>query len=150
MWLRVGWGGMFLLILEEPLLFRKPAKYRRVDRYGIIFQNRFIIQINENLIVYFFFVLKGMKIVVLNVICYFMSHFSVCDDVPMDFDGLIQAQTGLGTAGVIVMNKSADVVRCISRLIDFYKHESCGQVISIHHSHYFLTIFKSILLNAII
>jgi len=52
---------------------------------------------------------------------------SVCDDVPMDFDGLIQAQTGLGTAAVIVMNKQADIIKCISRLIDFYKHESCGQ-----------------------
>ena len=50
----------------------------------------------------------------------------------MDFDALVQAQTGLGTAAVIVMNNSADIVRCISRLIDFYKHESCGQVGSIH------------------
>lgn len=56
---------------------------------------------------------------------------SVCDDVLMDFDGLVQAQTALGTAAVIVMNKDADVVRCISRLIDFYKHESCGQVMII-------------------
>ena len=46
----------------------------------------------------------------------------------MDFDALIDVQSGLGTAAVIVMNKKADVVRCISRLIDFYKHESCGQV----------------------
>merc|ERR1712142_1100742 len=35
--------------------------------------------------------------------------------------------TGLGTAAIIVMNKSADIIRCISRLADFYKHESCGQ-----------------------
>ena len=53
---------------------------------------------------------------------------SVCSDVMMDFDALVQAQTSLGTAAVIVMNQSADVVRCIARLIDFYKHESCGQV----------------------
>lgn len=52
---------------------------------------------------------------------------SVCEDVLMDFDDLIRTQTGLGTAAVIVMNKQADVVRCIARLIDFYKHESCGQ-----------------------
>ena len=57
---------------------------------------------------------------------------SICTDVLMDFDALIDVQSGLGTAAVIVMNKSADVVRCISRLIDFYKHESCGQV---HDSH---------------
>uniref|UniRef100_A0A8C4VGM3 NADH dehydrogenase [ubiquinone] flavoprotein 1, mitochondrial n=1 Tax=Gopherus evgoodei TaxID=1825980 RepID=A0A8C4VGM3_9SAUR len=52
---------------------------------------------------------------------------SVCETVPMDFDGLVQAQTGLGTAAVIVMDKSTDIVRAIARLIEFYKHESCGQ-----------------------
>lgn len=52
---------------------------------------------------------------------------SVCDDVLMDFDALVAAQTGLGTAALIVMNKQADLVKCIARLIEFYKHESCGQ-----------------------
>lgn len=52
---------------------------------------------------------------------------SVCDDVIMDFDGLVAAQTSLGTAAVIVMNKQTDVVKAIARLIMFYKHESCGQ-----------------------
>uniref|UniRef100_H3DRF2 NADH:ubiquinone oxidoreductase core subunit V1 n=1 Tax=Tetraodon nigroviridis TaxID=99883 RepID=H3DRF2_TETNG len=52
---------------------------------------------------------------------------SVCEEVLMDFDGLIQAQTGLGTAAVIVMDKSTDIIRAIARLIEFYKHESCGQ-----------------------
>lgn len=33
----------------------------------------------------------------------------VCEDVPMDFDGLIQAQTGLGTAALIVMDKSVGI-----------------------------------------
>jgi NADH dehydrogenase (ubiquinone) flavoprotein 1 len=46
----------------------------------------------------------------------------------MDFDSLVQAQSGLGTAAVIVMNKQTDVVKAIARLILFYKHESCGQV----------------------
>ena len=48
----------------------------------------------------------------------------------MDFDDLVAKQTGLGTAAVIVMNKSADVIKCIARLAQFYKHESCGQVIN--------------------
>ncbi|XP_069609057.1 NADH dehydrogenase [ubiquinone] flavoprotein 1, mitochondrial [Ranitomeya imitator] len=52
---------------------------------------------------------------------------SVCDNVLMDFDALVQAQTGLGTAALIVMDKSTDIVRAIARLIEFYKHESCGQ-----------------------
>jgi len=51
----------------------------------------------------------------------------VCDDVLMDFDALVAAQTGLGTAAVIVMNKQTDVVKAIARLALFYKHESCGQ-----------------------
>ncbi|XP_040568712.1 NADH dehydrogenase [ubiquinone] flavoprotein 1, mitochondrial [Lepeophtheirus salmonis] len=51
----------------------------------------------------------------------------VCNDVMMDFDALIAAQTGLGTAAVIVMNKQCDVVKAIARLATFYKHESCGQ-----------------------
>ncbi|EDW54464.1 GM17964 [Drosophila sechellia] len=52
---------------------------------------------------------------------------NVCDDVIMDFDGLIAAQTSLGTAAIIVMDKSTDVIKAIARLISFYKHESCGQ-----------------------
>ncbi|NIJ20069.1 NADH-quinone oxidoreductase subunit F [Sphingomonas naasensis] len=48
-------------------------------------------------------------------------------DCPMDFDGLRGVGSGLGTAAVIVMDKSTDVVRAISRLSYFYKHESCGQ-----------------------
>ncbi|XP_071966158.1 NADH dehydrogenase [ubiquinone] flavoprotein 1, mitochondrial-like [Antedon mediterranea] len=51
----------------------------------------------------------------------------VCDDVMMDFDALVAAQTALGTAALIVIDKQADIVDCIARLIDFYKHESCGQ-----------------------
>lgn len=52
---------------------------------------------------------------------------SICDDVLMDFDALKEAQSGLGTAAVIVMDKSTDVVKAIARLAYFYKHESCGQ-----------------------
>ncbi|PZT86053.1 MAG: NADH-quinone oxidoreductase subunit F [Citromicrobium sp.] len=48
-------------------------------------------------------------------------------DAPMDFDGLKELGSGLGTAGVIVMDKSTDIVRAISRISYFYKHESCGQ-----------------------
>lgn len=48
-------------------------------------------------------------------------------DAPMDFDGLKALGSGLGTAAVIVMDKSTDIVRAISRISYFYKHESCGQ-----------------------
>ena len=52
---------------------------------------------------------------------------SICETVKMDFDALKEAQSGLGTAGVIVMDQSTDIVRAIARLSKFYKHESCGQ-----------------------
>jgi hypothetical protein len=45
----------------------------------------------------------------------------------MDFDALREHKTGLGTAGVIVMDKSTDLIKAIARLSQFYKHESCGQ-----------------------
>ncbi len=48
-------------------------------------------------------------------------------DAPMDFDGLKELGSGLGTAAIIVMDKSTDIVRAISRISYFYKHESCGQ-----------------------
>lgn len=51
----------------------------------------------------------------------------ICDDVLMDFDALKEVQSGLGTAAVIVMDKSTDVVKAIARLSYFYMHESCGQ-----------------------
>lgn len=51
----------------------------------------------------------------------------ICDTVLMDFDSLREVRSGLGTAGVIVMDKSVDVVKCIARLSKFYMHESCGQ-----------------------
>jgi len=52
---------------------------------------------------------------------------SQCEDLIMDFDALKELKSGLGTAAVIVMDKSTDVVRAIARIAYFYKHESCGQ-----------------------
>ena len=45
----------------------------------------------------------------------------------MDYDSLKDAQSGLGTGAVIVMDKSTDIVAAIARFAQFYKHESCGQ-----------------------
>ena len=45
----------------------------------------------------------------------------------MDFDSLREAGSGLGTAAVIVMDKSTDIIEAIQRLSHFYMHESCGQ-----------------------
>jgi NADH-quinone oxidoreductase subunit F len=45
----------------------------------------------------------------------------------MDFDSLRAAHSGLGTAGLIVMDQSTDLIYAIARLSHFYMHESCGQ-----------------------
>ena len=49
------------------------------------------------------------------------------DSLLMDFDGCRDKKSALGTAAVIVMDKSADIVRAMARIAYFYKHESCGQ-----------------------
>ncbi|MGL4685941.1 MAG: NADH-quinone oxidoreductase subunit NuoF [Commensalibacter sp.] len=51
----------------------------------------------------------------------------VCETVLMDFDDLRKVGSGLGTAGIIVMDKSTDLIKAIARISAFYKHESCGQ-----------------------
>lgn len=51
----------------------------------------------------------------------------ICDTVLMDFDSLREVQSGLGTAGLIVMDQSTDIIEAIARLSHFYMHESCGQ-----------------------
>ena len=51
----------------------------------------------------------------------------ICDDINMDFDSLEKVGSGLGTAGIIVMNKSTDLLQAITRISRFYKKESCGQ-----------------------
>ena len=48
-------------------------------------------------------------------------------DCPMDFDGLRGVKSSFGTAAVIVMDKSTDIIKAIARLSQFFKHESCGQ-----------------------
>ena len=51
----------------------------------------------------------------------------ICDTIIMDYESLHAHQSGLGTAGIIVMDKSTDIVQAITRLAKFYMHESCGQ-----------------------
>jgi NADH dehydrogenase (ubiquinone) flavoprotein 1 len=50
-----------------------------------------------------------------------------CADALMDYDGLKEAGSSLGTGAVIVMDKSTDLIKAIARLSHFYQHESCGQ-----------------------
>lgn len=52
---------------------------------------------------------------------------SICETVTMDFDSLKHVGSGFGTAAIIVMDKSTDIIYAIARLTKFYMHESCGQ-----------------------
>ncbi len=56
-----------------------------------------------------------------------MVPASQCVPLPMDFDGTREVKSALGTAAVIVMDKSTDIIRAMARISYFYKHESCGQ-----------------------
>jgi NADH:ubiquinone oxidoreductase subunit F (NADH-binding) len=56
-----------------------------------------------------------------------MLSKDVCENVLMNFDDLRANGSGLGTAGVIVVNKNHDITQVIERFAHFYKHESCGQ-----------------------
>lgn len=51
----------------------------------------------------------------------------IANDVKMDFDSLKSAGSALGTGGIIVMDKSTDIIKAIARISKFYMHESCGQ-----------------------
>ena len=51
----------------------------------------------------------------------------ICETLRMDFDSLVGVKSGLGTAGVVVINKDEDIIKCMARIARFYKHESCGQ-----------------------
>ena len=51
----------------------------------------------------------------------------MCQDLTLDFDTLAKLKSGMGTAAIIVMDKSTDIIAAIRRIAYFYKHESCGQ-----------------------
>ena len=50
-----------------------------------------------------------------------------CETLTMDFDSLVAEKSGLGTAGIVVINNDQDIIKCMARIARFYKHESCGQ-----------------------
>ncbi len=51
----------------------------------------------------------------------------ICETITMDFDSLVEQKSGLGTAGIVVINRDQDIIKCMARIARFYKHESCGQ-----------------------
>jgi NADH-quinone oxidoreductase subunit F len=49
------------------------------------------------------------------------------DDIPLDFDGVAAAGSMSGSAGMMVMDDSVDILEALANLMQFYAHESCGQ-----------------------
>ncbi|USO01256.1 MAG: NADH-quinone oxidoreductase subunit NuoF [Alphaproteobacteria bacterium] len=52
---------------------------------------------------------------------------NICDTLTMDYESLQEVQSGLGTASVIVLNRTVDIVDALVNVAGFYAHESCGQ-----------------------
>lgn len=48
-------------------------------------------------------------------------------DIAMDFESLAAHKSALGTASIIVMDETADMVKVAHRLMQFYQNESCGK-----------------------
>jgi NADH-quinone oxidoreductase subunit F len=48
-------------------------------------------------------------------------------DVPLDFDGVQAAGSLLGTAALMIMDDTVDMLKVVRRLTQFYAHESCGK-----------------------
>jgi NADH-quinone oxidoreductase subunit F len=48
-------------------------------------------------------------------------------DLPYDFDSLVAVDNMSGSAAIIVLDDSADIVAALANLSDFFAHESCGQ-----------------------
>ncbi len=50
-----------------------------------------------------------------------------CLNMKMDAESLKAVGSGIGTAGIIVMDEDTDIVDVLRRITKFYYHESCGQ-----------------------
>jgi NADH-quinone oxidoreductase subunit F len=48
-------------------------------------------------------------------------------DYPFDFEGMVEAGSMIGSAGVIVMDDSTCMVGAAMNLVRFFEHESCGK-----------------------
>lgn len=60
-------------------------------------------------------------------------------DVAMDFETLQLKHTALGTASLIVMDETADMVKVANRLSHFYRNESCGKCTPCREGTYWVT-----------
>jgi NADH-quinone oxidoreductase subunit F len=67
-------------------------------------------------------------------------------DLPLDFDSVQAAGSMLGSAGIMVMDESTDLVKIMRRVTRFYEHESCGKCTPCHQGTWWMSrIFERIL-----
>ncbi|MBV9444478.1 MAG: NADH-quinone oxidoreductase subunit NuoF [Streptosporangiaceae bacterium] len=59
-------------------------------------------------------------------------------DMPMDFESVAAAGSGLGTRSVQIFDETTCVVRVILRWTEFYQHESCGKCTPCREGTYWL------------
>jgi NADH-quinone oxidoreductase subunit F len=59
-------------------------------------------------------------------------------DVPLDFDSVAAAGSMLGTRALQIFDETVSVVRCVTRWLDFYSHESCGKCTPCREGTYWL------------
>jgi NADH-quinone oxidoreductase subunit F len=59
-------------------------------------------------------------------------------DVPLDYDAVAAAGSQFGTGSPMVFDETVCVVRCVSRWMEFYKHESCGKCTPCREGSYWM------------
>jgi NADH-quinone oxidoreductase subunit F len=58
-------------------------------------------------------------------------------DLPLDFKAVADAGSSLGAGALVVMDDSTCLVNVAMRLVDFYRHESCGKCVPCREGTYF-------------
>ena len=59
-------------------------------------------------------------------------------DVPLDFEGAVEAGSILGTTAVMVFNETVSVPWAVMKWTQFYEHESCGKCTPCREGTYWL------------
>jgi NADH-quinone oxidoreductase subunit F len=70
---------------------------------------------------------KGIKAVIPGGSSTMILRGDQLEGIRMDADSLKAAGSSVGTAGIIVMDEDTDLIQVITRIAQFYSHESCGQ-----------------------
>jgi NADH-quinone oxidoreductase subunit F len=70
---------------------------------------------------------KGIKAVIPGGSSTMILRGDQLEGIRMDAESLKAAGSSVGTAGIIVMDSDTDLIQVITRITQFYYHESCGQ-----------------------